>query len=115
MTNIPVAIGSSVPAWPTFRVPAILRVRDTTSWDVQPAGLSTSISPETSPAMLLFLVRVFVARIGCGIALSSDFCIQCFGFAQYFFELCCTFGNRVADEFQGWNQTDVEASTHFTA
>ena len=38
-TSTPVAIGSSVPAWPTFRVPASRRTRPTTSCDVQPDGL----------------------------------------------------------------------------
>src|SRR5687767_8620444 len=44
-TSTPVAIGSSVPAWPTLRVPARRRPRPTTSWEVQPAGLSTTSSP----------------------------------------------------------------------
>src|SRR5690625_7668002 len=80
MTSIPVAIGSSVPAWPTFRVPAIFRVRDTTSWEVQPAGLSTSMSPELSAAMrILFLIWVFVAGVGRGFALCGEFGITCLG------------------------------------
>src|SRR5450830_308390 len=44
-TSTPVAIGSSVPACPTLRVPARRRIRATTSWLVQPAGLSTTTSP----------------------------------------------------------------------
>jgi len=44
-TSTPVAMGSSVPAWPTRRVPARRRIRATTSWDVHPAGLSTTRSP----------------------------------------------------------------------
>ena len=39
------AIGSRVPAWPTLRVPASRRTRATTSWEVIPAGLSTTTSP----------------------------------------------------------------------
>ena len=37
-TSTPVAIGSSVPAWPTLRVPASRRTRATTSCEVMPAG-----------------------------------------------------------------------------
>ena len=51
----PVAIGSRVPACPTFLVPASLRTRETTSWLVIPPGLSTSRMPEvlTRPRSLL--------------------------------------------------------------
>src|SRR5215218_6626738 len=42
-------MGSRVPAWPTFRVPASRRIRPTTSWLVQPCGLSTITSPESTP------------------------------------------------------------------
>ena len=42
------ASGSSVPAWPTFRVPRRRRQRATTSCDVQPACLSTTIKPPGS-------------------------------------------------------------------
>ena len=48
-TSTPVAIGSSVPAWPTRRVRASRRIRATTSCDVSPAGLSTTTSP-SAPA-----------------------------------------------------------------
>src|SRR5215469_12959917 len=44
-TSTPVAMGSSVPAWPTRRVPARRRIRATTSCEVSPAGLSTMTSP----------------------------------------------------------------------
>ena len=43
-TSTPVAIGSSVPAWPTLRVPKMRLQRPTTSWLVMPAGLSTTTS-----------------------------------------------------------------------
>src|SRR5579863_2991493 len=45
-TSTPVAIGSSVPAWPTRRVCARRRTRATTSCDVRPAGLSTMSRPD---------------------------------------------------------------------
>ena len=47
-TSTPVAIGSSVPAWPTLRVRRIRRIRATTSWLVSPAGLSTITSPAST-------------------------------------------------------------------
>src|ERR1700761_2475247 len=47
MTSTPVAIGSSVPAWPTRRVRARRRTRATTSCEVMPPGLSTMTSPDS--------------------------------------------------------------------
>ena len=44
-TSTPVAIGSSVPAWPTLRVPRARRARATTSCEVSPPGLSTTTRP----------------------------------------------------------------------
>src|SRR6478672_2634438 len=44
-TRTPVAIGSRVPAWPTLRVAHRRRARPTTSWLVQPDGLSTTSRP----------------------------------------------------------------------
>ena len=47
-TSTPVAIGSSVPAWPTLRVPSSRRTRPTTWCEVQPAGLSQMTRPDVS-------------------------------------------------------------------
>src|SRR4051794_11983270 len=58
-TSTPVAIGSRVPAWPTLRVPASRRTRATTSWEVIPAGLSTTASPES-----VILDWVDLGRVG---------------------------------------------------
>ena len=44
-TRTPVAIGSRVPACPTFLVPASRLIRATTSCDVMPPGLSTMTRP----------------------------------------------------------------------
>ena len=44
-TKTPVAIGSRVPAWPTFRVFKALRAMATTSWLVMPGSLSTTKNP----------------------------------------------------------------------
>ena len=45
MTRTPVAMGSSVPPWPTLRVWPRRRTRATTSWLVMPAGLSMTSRP----------------------------------------------------------------------
>src|SRR6185436_3953217 len=50
----PVAIGSSVPRWPTRRVFASLRSLFTTSCDVHPSGLSTTMIPSIGSACELF-------------------------------------------------------------
>src|SRR6516225_9430287 len=47
-TSTPVAMGSSVPPWPTRRVPVSRRSRATTSCEVSPAGLSTMTSPSAA-------------------------------------------------------------------
>src|SRR3954468_15737780 len=46
-TSRPVANGSRVPRCPMLRSPKILRTCWTTSWEVMPAGLSTSSRPST--------------------------------------------------------------------
>ena len=49
-TSTPVAMGSSVPAWPTLRVPARRRMRATTSCDVQSGGLVHHDKPDDGSA-----------------------------------------------------------------
>lgn len=44
-SSIPVANGSNVPVCPTLLIPASLRIRVTTSWEVIPGGLSILIIP----------------------------------------------------------------------
>src|ERR1043166_8156908 len=46
----PVAIGSSVPQWPTFLIPSWRRTSATTSWDVMSSALSTSKMPSGDTA-----------------------------------------------------------------
>src|SRR4051794_30549276 len=48
MISRPVALGSSVPQWPTFLIPNLRRMASTTSWDVGPAGLSIRIAPSSA-------------------------------------------------------------------
>src|SRR5689334_24312867 len=64
-TRTPVAIGSSVPAWPTLRVAHSRRPRPTTSWLVQPDGLSTTSRPSGAGirAGVLRAVRVVAAAV----------------------------------------------------
>src|SRR2546423_10669932 len=52
--STPVAIGSSVPRCPTFLVCASRRMRLTTSWDVHPDGLSTTITPSLKVTLSLW-------------------------------------------------------------
>ena len=61
-TSTPVAIGSSVPAWPTRRVPPSRRTWATTSWLVQPAGLSTTSSPSAATAGRAAVIGPSTAR-----------------------------------------------------
>src|SRR5580658_786404 len=51
--NTPVAEGSSVPRCPTLRVPAKRRILLTTSCEVQPRGLSTTMTPSRSTSFKL--------------------------------------------------------------
>src|SRR5205807_9305234 len=46
----PVAIGSSVPQWPTFLIPSWRRASATTSCEVMPSALSTSRTPSGTAA-----------------------------------------------------------------
>src|SRR4051812_36179875 len=59
--STPVAKGSSVPVWPTLRVPRPRRTWSTTSWDAGPAGLSTTSTPS-----IALLVVVFGRGVGSG-------------------------------------------------
>src|SRR6476661_9485704 len=63
-TRTPVAMGSRVPACPTFRVPARRRIRPTTSWLVHPCGLSTITSPESTPPSIWAQVGAHVQGTG---------------------------------------------------
>src|SRR5271166_2658417 len=45
-------MGSSVPKWPMDRSPTRRRIRETTSCEVHPAGLSTTITPLTGILLL---------------------------------------------------------------
>src|SRR5688572_13606668 len=54
----PVAKGSSVPVWPAFTPPRARRTIATTSWELTPAGLSTSNTPSR------FAVGIFAQLVG---------------------------------------------------
>src|ERR1700722_6119873 len=51
-TRTPVAIGSSVPAWPIARTPSARRSRRTTSWLVGPRGLSMTRTPPSEGVVM---------------------------------------------------------------
>src|SRR5436190_10460064 len=48
MMSRPVALGSSVPQWPTFLMRNWRRMASTTSWEVGPLGLSMSRAPSSA-------------------------------------------------------------------
>src|SRR5450432_2187085 len=54
--STPVAIGSSVPRCPILLVLAMRRILPTTSCEVQPSGLSTTITPSNVVRSLTFLL-----------------------------------------------------------
>ncbi|MFC7763480.1 hypothetical protein ACFQY4_39615 [Catellatospora bangladeshensis] len=62
-TSTPVAIGSSVPPWPTLRVPAMRRTRATTSCEVMPPALSTTISPSVTGRSFFLLLTLLLAPL----------------------------------------------------
>src|SRR4051812_12107132 len=69
MINRPEALGSSVPACPTFLMPKCRRIRSTTSCEVGPIGLSTNNAPSNGsndsmfPGIGLALVQRFLEGI----------------------------------------------------
>src|SRR5687768_12500050 len=63
--NTPVANGSRVPVWPALRTPSARRTRSTTSCEVGPAGLSTTMTPWMSAVDARGLILVVFGR-GCG-------------------------------------------------
>src|SRR6516165_2654422 len=56
----PVAMGSSVPRCPIDRCPSRLRHRATTSCEVQPEGLSTTITPFSAMLLVLYVQEALV-------------------------------------------------------
>ncbi len=66
MTRRPVAKGSNVPAWPMRFIFSLRLKRATTSWDVQPLGLSTSKIPSKvfdDDAIIIPQIRVLIERM----------------------------------------------------
>src|SRR5262245_11994029 len=113
-TSTPVAIGSRVPAWPTFRVPASRRIRATTSCDVMPPGLSTTTSPfqpvgsEVTGSEVLVVEVVDLARLLVGVGLAgvrratpgSDLLVLRLRTSEHLVEVARALGQRVGDEGQ---------------
>src|SRR6478735_824174 len=104
-TSTPVAIGSSVPAWPTLRVPASRRTRDTTSCDVMPPDLSTTTSPDSvilvEVVVLGDLARLLVRVLLAGVRRDPsgrDLVFLGLGPCQDLVEVTRGLGERVRDE-----------------
>src|SRR5215217_5189312 len=107
MIRTPVAIGSSVPACPTLRVPARRRTRPTTWCDVQPMGLSITTKPDSgwSANRLLIpigvLVRIFARGVGGSCCLFGHALIGGPGLRQKLVDLPGVLRHSVRHEGQG--------------
>src|SRR5450631_1273527 len=121
-TRTPVAIGSRVPAWPTLRVPHSRRQRATTSWLVQPAGLSTMRSP--SGVVIVYgailggvelLVRVCITGIGGTSGGRRHLRVALLGRQKQILHVGRTLRKGVRDELQGWRQPDADDFAHCRA
>src|SRR4051812_7583260 len=125
-TSTPVAIGSSVPACPTLRVPSSRRTRPTTPCDVSPEALSTTRTPEGAPERsagrvvdldvgvlrVVVLVRVGLARVrrtGCGL---RDPGVALAGGRQGLVELSGGVRDDVGDEGQRRRELQPELLAH---
>src|SRR5699024_2422214 len=123
-TSSPVAIGSSVPACPTFRVPASHRTRLTTSCEVSPPGLSTRRRPSGVAAGLFvtwlligigtagLFVRVGLARRFRLLAQSGEFGVPFSRFFKDRFEVGSGLGNLVEHEIDGRGGAHPEVLAH---
>src|SRR5450631_2995931 len=121
-TRTPVAIGSSVPAWPTLRVPHRRRQRATTSWLVHPAGLSTMSSP--SGVVIVggvfvigdrFLVRVCLTGEGRSSRGGRHLRVARLGRDEQVLQVGCALRQRVEDELQRRSEPDADAPAHCRA
>src|SRR5664279_1729037 len=127
-TRTPVAIGSSVPAWPTVRVPHSRRQRATTAWLVHPDGLSTIRSPSgvviicgvivrrvgVSAILAVdeFLVRVRITGVGGTSRGSRHLRVALLGRQKEILHVGRTLRKCVRDELQGRRQSDADALAH---
>src|SRR5438105_1967538 len=66
MMSKPVALGSSVPQWPTFLIWKRRRMASTTSCDVGPTGLSIRSAPSSGSNSCMALLRGVESSFDCG-------------------------------------------------
>src|SRR6476469_1583390 len=128
-TSTPVAIGSRVPAWPTLRVPHSRRARPTTSWLVQPAGLSTTSRPSGALIRLAhagglvglvipglgLLVRVGLPGVLRRSGSRRDRGVTLAGLLEEVLEVRSRLGDGVGEEVQARRQPDADLAAHVGA
>src|SRR5215213_1570293 len=120
-------MGSSVPACPTFRVPAIRRILATTWCEVHPAGLSITTMPDSACSAsgrlviialwaflknLVVFVRVRLARVRCTSGLLGNLGVDGSSLSQQVVNLSGVFWYGVEQERQrrGEPQTKLLAN-----
>src|SRR5215217_2506806 len=129
-TRTPVAIGSSVPACPTFRVPASRRILATTWWEVQPAGLSRTTTPDCGSSglgrlviiarcaflkNLVMFVRVGLTRVRCASSLLGNLGVHGPGLSQQVVDLSRVFRYSVGHEGQRGGELQAKLLANLSA
>src|SRR5580693_6164205 len=125
-TRTPVAIGSRVPACPTFLVPASRRIRATTSCDVMPPGLSTmtrplgTLMPCRRSLVVAELVGFFdglavgvgIAGVHRAVAAAGEFLVGGPGLGHQVLDSLGRVRDHVGDELERRGMAQAELASH---